>query len=63
MMDKIVFCDKYCPTPTCYTNTQDPSDQYAECDIDESECPFNCVDFSKVTPTLQEVSHDQEIKP
>ncbi len=48
-MDKEKFCDNYCPIPIRYTNTEDPEDVYAECDLEElTECPFRMVDFSTV---------------
>jgi hypothetical protein len=44
-MDKERFCDFYCPIPIRYVRGQDT---FADCDFEEKECPFKCVDFSKV---------------
>lgn len=57
-MDNEKFCDYYCPIPTRYTEVvlsdeTAPSDQYADCDLEETECPFQCVDFSKVTERVK----------
>ncbi len=50
-MDMEEFCDRYCPIPTRYinnTNKIDPTDVFADCHLEESDCPFNKVDFTKV---------------
>jgi len=48
VMDKEYFCNKYCPCPTLYYDPTKPDDKLADCDLEESECPFKDVDFNKV---------------
>lgn len=40
------FCDKYCPMP--FRGTFRNGDPEVDCDVEQSECPFKDVDFSKV---------------
>ncbi len=48
-MDLETFCDKYCPIPTVYYRVEGETDQYADCGLEEGDCPLRSVDFSMVT--------------
>jgi len=48
-MELIDFCDKYCPIPARWVEFPKIDNQLSvDCDLEESECPFHDVDFSKV---------------
>lgn len=49
-MEFIEFCDKFCPM--AYRWVEFPridKELTIDCDLEESECPFKDVDFTKVT--------------
>ena len=49
-MDKMEFCDNYCPIPARWVEFPKVDNELTiDCDMEESECPFKDVDFSKVT--------------
>ena len=45
-MDREVFCDVYCPMP--FRSKYRDGEDLIDCDMEQSECPFIDVDFSKV---------------
>ncbi len=45
-MEREEFCDDYCPMP--FRGTFRNGDKEVDCDMEDSECPFRDVDFSKV---------------
>jgi len=61
-MDKEFFCEHYCPVPTKYYDPENPDDKWADCDTEESDCPFANVDFTKVVPQIGASSRDAEIE-
>ena len=49
-MNQEVFCNKFCPIPQRWVEfPKIDSELSVDCDLEESECPFKDVDFSKVT--------------
>jgi hypothetical protein len=53
MMDKEKFCDKYCPIPDRWIEFPKIDNKLTvDCDLDESDCPFKDVDFSKVEVSI-----------
>ena len=48
-MEQIEFCDQFCPMPARWKEFPKVDDEYTtDCDLEETECPFNDVDFDKV---------------
>lgn len=48
-MEQIDFCDKYCPMPNRWIEFPKIDNELTvDCDLEESDCPFNNVDFTKV---------------
>lgn len=45
-MDMEEFCDKYCPIP--FRGKFRNGDDEVDCDLEQEECPFKDVDFTKV---------------
>jgi len=45
-MDRIEFCDKWCPMPSRIPDRT--GELEVDCDCEESECPFKDVNFEKV---------------
>jgi hypothetical protein len=45
-MDMEEFCDKYCPMP--FRGKFRNGDDEVDCDLEQDECPFKNVDFTKV---------------
>ena len=64
-MDKIEFCDKFCPIPARWVEFPKVNNELTvDCDLEESDCPFRGVDFSKVEesevkPTFAEEVYDK----
>jgi len=49
-MEQIEFCDKYCPIPARWVEFPKVDNELTvDCNLEEDECPFKDVDFSKVT--------------
>jgi hypothetical protein len=49
-MERIEFCDKYCPIPARWVEFPRVDNELTvDCDMEDSDCPFKNVDFSKVT--------------
>lgn len=58
MMDKEVFCDNYCPVPMRWVEFPKIDNELTtDCDLEESDCPFRCVDFDKVTARNRGAMH------
>jgi hypothetical protein len=48
-MDREEFCDRFCPMPTRWVEFPKVDNELTvDCDLEESECPFKDVDFTKV---------------
>jgi len=48
-MDRIDFCDNHCPIPDRWIEFPKVDDQLTtDCPLEDSDCPFKDVDFSKV---------------
>jgi len=48
-MEIIEFCDKYCPMPARWVEFPKVDNSLTvDCELEESDCPFKDVDFSKV---------------
>lgn len=48
-MELIDFCDKYCPMPSRWVEFPKVDNELTtDCDLEESDCPFKDVDFTKV---------------
>lgn len=48
-MDQETFCDKYCPIPMRWIEFPKVDNELSvDCDLEENDCPFKDVDFSKV---------------
>lgn len=49
-MEKIEFCDQFCPIPARWQEFLKVDEEYTvDCDMEEMECPFKDVDFDKVS--------------
>ena len=46
-MEWEIFCNKFCPMP--FRGKFRNGDEEVDCDLEDTECPFRNVDFSKVT--------------
>jgi hypothetical protein len=45
-MEMEEFCDKYCPVP--FRGKFRNGDDEVDCDLEQEDCPFKDVDFTKV---------------
>ena len=60
-MENTDFCDKYCPMPMRWVEFPKVDNELTvACDLEESECPFNDVNFSLVNEheTIKEIHRD-----
>jgi hypothetical protein len=52
-MDKIEFCDNYCPLAFKWIEFPRIDNELSvDCDLEENDCPFRNVNFSKVNKTI-----------
>jgi hypothetical protein len=55
------FCDKYCPMPLRWVEFPRIDNELSvDCDLEQNDCPFKDVDFSKVIPN--ENKHDNSLE-
>ena len=53
-MEKEEFCEKHCPIPMRWVEFPKVDNTLTtDCDLEDNECPFKDVDFSKVTENVK----------